>query len=78
MRCGQRTCLPEHVPGENNLGENLLRIQDLEKSQLELNIKSQQYRIAQTLDEVSRINVNIEATQNAIAALADKIKTLKG
>ena len=51
---------------------------DLEKSQLELNIKSQQYRIAQTLDEVSRINVNIEATQNAIAALADKIKTLKG
>ena len=51
---------------------------ELEKSQLELNIKSQQYRIAQTQDEVSRINANIIATQTAIAALAEKIKSLKG
>ena len=51
---------------------------ELEKSQLELNIKSQQYRIAQTQDEVSRINANIVATQTAIAALAEKIKSLKG
>ena len=50
----------------------------LEKSQLELNIQSQQYRIAQTLDEVKRINVNIEATKTAIDLLADKITTLKG
>ena len=51
---------------------------ELEKSQLELNVKSQQYRIAQTLDEVQRINTNITATATAIAALADKIKSLKG
>lgn len=51
---------------------------ELEKAQLELNIKSQQYRIAQTLDEVARINTNIEATHTAITALADKITNLKG
>ena len=51
---------------------------ELEKSQLELNVKSQQYRIAQTLDEVTRINTNITATLTAIAALADKITALKG
>ena len=50
---------------------------DLEKSQLELNIKSQQFRIAQTQDEVVRINVNIAATKLAIAALNDKIQNLK-
>ncbi len=51
---------------------------ELEKSQLELNVKSQQYRIAQTLDEVQRINTNITATETAIAELAGKIKSLKG
>lgn len=51
---------------------------ELEKSQLELNVKSQQYRIAQTLDEVQRINTNITATETAIAVLAGKIKSLKG
>lgn len=50
----------------------------LEKSQLELNVQSQQYRIAQTHDEVQRINVNITATRTAIAALDTKIDTLKG
>ena len=51
---------------------------ELEKMQLELNMKSQQYRIAQTLDEVQRINTNIDATRTAVASLTDKIKSLKG
>lgn len=51
---------------------------ELEKSQLELNVKSQQYRIAQMDDEVKRIKTNIAATHNAIDALADKINALKG
>ena len=51
---------------------------ELEKAQLELNIKSQQYRIAQTRDEVARITVNIDATKTAIDALAEKITSLKG
>ena len=51
---------------------------ELEKAQLELNIKSQQYRIAQTKDEITRISVNIDATHLAVEALANKILTLKG
>ena len=51
---------------------------ELERAQLELNVKSQQYRISQTQDEVRRIEVNIAATQTAIAALAEKIQSLKG
>ena len=51
---------------------------ELEMAQLDLNIKSQNYRIAQALDEVRRINVNIVATQESIATLASKINTLKG
>lgn len=51
---------------------------ELELSQLNHNIKSQEYRIAQMLDEASRIETNIAATRVAIAALTDKIKTLKG
>lgn len=50
----------------------------LEKAQLELNVQSQLYRIAQTQDEVTRITVNIEVTRTAIAALDTKIKSLKG
>ena len=48
----------------------------LEKAQLELNIQSQNYRIAQTRDEVTRIETNIEATKVAIAALQTKITNL--
>lgn len=51
---------------------------ELEKSQLSLNVQSQQYRIAQTADEVRRIEANIAATHTAIAALTEKIKQLKG
>lgn len=51
---------------------------ELELSQLNHNIKSQEYRIAQMLDEASRIETNIEATRVAIAALTEKIQTLKG
>lgn len=50
----------------------------LEKSQLELNVMSQLYRIAQVQDEVRRIEDNITATRTAIDALTDKIKTLEG
>lgn len=49
---------------------------ELEKAQLELNIQSQLYRIAQALDEVERINTNITATRTAVAALDTKIKAL--
>ena len=50
----------------------------LEKAQLELNMQAQQYRIAQTKDEVTRIEANIEATKTSVEALAEKINNLKG
>lgn len=50
----------------------------LEKAQLQLNMQAQQYRIAQTHDEVSRIEANIEATQTSVALLEQKIINLKG
>ena len=50
---------------------------ELESAQLQLNIKSQTYRIAQTQDEARRIGANIEATQAAIALLDEKIQSLK-
>ena len=50
----------------------------LEKAQFALNIQSQRYRIAQTMDEVRRINTNIEATHTAIASLDEKITNLQG
>ena len=51
---------------------------ELEQSQLNLNVLSQQYRIAQIADESRRISENITATKTALLALADKINTLKG
>lgn len=51
---------------------------ELEMSQLEHNIKSQQYRIAQMDDEKARIETNIDATHFSISSLTDKIKSLKG
>ena len=51
---------------------------ELEQSQLNLNVLSQQYRIAQMADESRRISENITATKTALLALADKINTLKG
>jgi predicted nucleic acid-binding Zn-ribbon protein len=51
---------------------------ELERAQLELNIQSQKYRIAQLLDESTRIGANIEATQIALATLDEKINSLKG
>ena len=50
----------------------------LEKAQLELNMQAQQYRIAQTRDEVTRIEANIEATRASVASLTSKIDSLKG
>ena len=49
----------------------------LELSQLQLNVQSQTYRIAQTQDEARRIGLNITATEAAIAALQEKIQQLK-
>ena len=51
---------------------------ELELAQLELNVKSQQYRIAQSQDEAQRINTNIAATRAAIEALETKITGLRG
>lgn len=51
---------------------------ELELSQLEHNIKSQAFRIAQMRDEAARIEVNIAATRTAVAALVATITTLKG
>lgn len=51
---------------------------DLEKAQLELNIKSQQYRIAQMNDEIGRITTNITATGTAIDAISENLLKLKG
>ena len=50
----------------------------LEKAQLELNMQAQQYRIAQTQDEVTRIEANIEATRSSVDLLTIKIDNLKG
>ena len=50
----------------------------LEKAQLELNMQAQQYRIAQTQDEVIRIRANIEATRLSVDSLTIKIDNLKG
>lgn len=50
----------------------------LEKSQLDLNVMSQLYRIAQTNDEVRRIEDNIAATKVASDLLTAKINALKG
>ena len=50
----------------------------LEKAQLELNMQAQQYRIAQTRDEVTRIEANIEATRESVALLTSKIDNIKG
>lgn len=65
--------MPDVTPNYN------LEIQglELEKAQLDLNVKSQQYRIAQTQDEVQRITTNINATRIAIEVLETKIKSLK-
>lgn len=51
---------------------------ELEKSQLQLNVQSQLYRVAQTEDEIRRIMVNVDATKSAISGLDDKINTIKG
>ena len=51
---------------------------ELEQSQLQLNVQSQKYRIAQLQDESTRITDNIEATKVALVTLGDKIKSLKG
>ena len=51
---------------------------ELEQSQLQLNIQSQLYRIAQLQDEQSRINSNIDATKISLDALRIKITSLKG
>lgn len=50
---------------------------ELERAQLLLNAQSQKYRIAQALDEVRRIETNIEATAKAVEALDQKLNTLK-
>ena len=50
----------------------------LEKAQLELNMQAQQYRIAQTRDEVTRIEANIDATRASVDSLTQKIDNLKG
>lgn len=50
---------------------------ELERSQLDLNIKSQTYRVAQAQDEIRRINLNISATLIAIESLDEKINSMK-
>jgi septal ring factor EnvC (AmiA/AmiB activator) len=50
---------------------------ELERAQLQLNIQSQLYRIAQATDEIQRIKVNIAASQKAISDLTDQINNLK-
>ena len=50
---------------------------ELEMAQLQLNVQSQQYRIAQAQDEAERITTNIVATQVSINALAARINALK-
>lgn len=48
----------------------------LEKSQLQLNIQSQTFRIAQMHDEQSKIEANIVATKTAITELDKRIDSL--
>lgn len=48
----------------------------LERAQLLLNIQSQEYRIAQTNDEIQRTKANIEATQKAVQEIDKKISNL--
>ena len=55
-----------------------IQCMELEQSQLQLNIQSQKYRIAQLQDESSRIAENIKATKVALATLGEKIISLKG
>lgn len=55
-----------------------IQCMELEQAQLQLNVQSQKYRIAQMQDESTRITANIEATKVALLALDDKIKSLKG
>lgn len=50
----------------------------LEYAQLTLNIQAQGFRIAQSQDEISKIETNIEATKLALVTLADRISGLKG
>lgn len=50
---------------------------ELDKSQLEHNIRSQEYRIAQIEDEKSRLLENIEATKVSIKSLDEQISNLK-
>ena len=50
----------------------------LERAQLELNMQAQRYRIAQTQDEVIRIEANIEATRVSVAKITQTIDNLKG
>ena len=49
---------------------------ELESFQLQLNVKSQQYRIAQLHDEERRIEENITATNKALAELDKKINSI--
>ena len=55
-----------------------IQCMELERAQLQLNIQSQLYRIAQMQDESTRITANIEATKVALLALDQKINSLKG
>ena len=55
-----------------------IQCMELEQAQLKLNIQAQQYRVAQSEDEIRRIATNIEATHAALAALEDRISSLKG
>ena len=50
---------------------------ELEKAQLTLNMLSQSFRIAQSQDEISRIQNNIDATKVAVGALDDRIAAMK-
>lgn len=50
----------------------------LEYAQLTLNIQAQTFRIAQSQDEIMKIETNIEATKAALVTLADRIDGLKG
>lgn len=52
------------------------RIQ-LEIGQAKLSIQSQEYRIAQLLDEKSRIEVNITATHQSVAELEKQLSKVK-
>ena len=51
---------------------------ELEQAQLQLNVQSQLYRIAQSQDEQARININIDATKVALDELSKKLNSLKG